>query len=579
MAEGDEAHPAGARGDGAAQPAQAGRDDPAAPGGGRPVAERPGGARADRAHASAGGGLRRRACGGHCRWRRPSSPSVPALDERSGDEGTARAELLLLSEPAAGRCAGPGEPALVPGRTPKTLPASPSPAGRRRAVVTDIRAPAVGRRAPRGPGPAPSSHRHSPPRHSEPRASARRSARACRVALIGGRPEPARLRQAPEGLSAGAEPARVRQGPEGCLPERSQLASVSGHPRSEPASNAPATVIESQRMPSIAETTVEMIEWVFPEHAGGPGQIHGGRMMEWITKAGTLAASRVARGTVVLGAMDDIDFLHPVKVGQIAILRARVEDVGTSSLEVGVRVFAEDVLTGERRVTLNSHLVFVKVDESVRPRPVEAKIRARDGAESALVEGARARREQRLARFARRASRLSESAEPDLDASDVDVGWRFESVRSVLREDALFGNTMFVGKMLMALDEAGGILSMRYCKGLVMTACVDAMDFYSPIFTHEVVTFKAGLNHVGTSSLEVGVKVLAEVPWSGEVRHACTAFLSFVHLGPDLRPRPCPPYTPTTAGARRRWEAALGRRAERLERVKELKAMLLNERG
>src|SRR6266446_6396550 len=124
MAEGDEAHPAGARGDGAAQPAQAGRDDPAAPGGGRPIAERPGGARADRAHASAGGGLLRRACGGHCRRRRPSSPSIPALDERSGDEGTARAELLLLSEPAAGRRAGPGEPALVPGRTPKTLPAS-----------------------------------------------------------------------------------------------------------------------------------------------------------------------------------------------------------------------------------------------------------------------------------------------------------------------------------------------------------------------------------------------------------------------------------------------------------------------
>ena len=244
-----------------------------------------------------------------------------------------------------------------------------------------------------------------------------------------------------------------------------------------------------------------------------------------------------------------------------------------------MRVFAEDVLTGERRVTLNSHLVFVRVDESVHPRPVEAKIRPRDGAESALLEGAQARRTQRLARFAKRASRLSESAETDLEASDVDVGWRFESVRSVLPEDALFGNTMFVGKMLMALDEAGGILSMRYCKGLVMTACVDAMDFYSPIFTHEVVTFKAALNHVGASSLEVGVKVLAEVPWAGQVRHACTAFVTYVHLGPDLRPRPCPPYTPATTGARRRWEAALGRRAQRLGRVKALKTMLLNERG
>src|SRR6266545_3987593 len=573
MAEGNEAHLAGARGDGAAQPAQAGRDDPAAPGGGRPVAERPGGARADRAHASAGGDLRHRACGGDCRRGRSSSPSVPALDERSGDEGTARAELLLLSEPAAGRRAGPGEPALVSGRTPKTLPASPSPAGRRRAVVTDICAPAVGRGAPGGPGPAPSSQRHSPPRHGESRASARRNARACRVALIGGTPEPA---TAVRRNGAGSH---LSQAPQGRSPVRSHsnLSQATLGP-SRP-QNAPATMLKSQRMPSIAETTVEMIEWVFPEHAGGPGQIHGGRMMEWITKAGTLAASRVARGTVVLGAMDDIDFLHPVKVGQIAILRARVEEVGTSSLEVGVRVFAEDVLTGRRRVTLNSHLVFVKVGEDVRPRPVDAKIQPRDAAESALVEAARARRAQRLVRFAQRAARLSESVEADLDASDVDMGLRFESTRSVLPEDALFGNTMFVGKMLMALDEAGGILSMRYCKGLVMTACVDAMDFYSPIFTHEVVTFKAGLNHVGTSSLEVGVKVLAEVPWSGEVRHACTAFLSFVHLGPDLRPRPCPPYTPTTAGARRRWEAALGRRAERLDRVKELKAMLLNERG
>jgi len=64
-----------------------------------------------------------------------------------------------------------------------------------------------------------------------------------------------------------------------------------------------------------------------------------------------------------------------------------------------------------------------------------------------------------------------------------------------------------------------------------------------------------------------------------EGRHACTAFVTYVHLGADLRPRPCSPYTPTTAGARRRWEAALGRRAQRLERVKGLKAMLLNERG
>lgn len=328
-------------------------------------------------------------------------------------------------------------------------------------------------------------------------------------------------------------------------------------------------------MPSVADTVVEMVNWVFPEHAGAPGQIHGGRMMEWITQAGTLAAARVARGHVVLGAMDDIDFLHPVTVGQIAILRAQVEYIGTSSLEVAVRVWAENVQTGERAVTLNSHLVFVTVGDDVRPRPVGDAIEPRDAHERELVEAARHRRAERLARFAQKASRGRDTTTAD----EADVRWRFESARSVLPEDALFGTTMFVGKMLMAVDEAGGILSMRYCKGLVMTACLDAMDFYSPIFTHEVVTFKAGLNHVGSSSLEVGVKVLAEVPWSGEARHACTAFLTFVHLGPDLRPRPCPPFTPRTPGERRRWEAALVRRGGRLERVKRLKAALHEERG
>jgi acyl-CoA hydrolase len=333
-------------------------------------------------------------------------------------------------------------------------------------------------------------------------------------------------------------------------------------------------------MPSIAETTVEMVQLVFPEHAGAPGQIHGGRMMQWITQAGTMAAARAARGTVVLGAMDDIDFLQPVKVGEIAILRAQVEYIGKSSLEVGVRVWAENVATRRRAVTLNSHLVFVSVDEAVKPRPVRDKIEPAGANEAALHEEARVRREARLRRLEHKRARAAELA--GAAGRDDDVRWRFESVRSVLPEDALFGNLMFPGKMLMDIDEAGGILSMRYCKGLVMTACLDAMDFYAPIFTHEVVIFKAGLNHVGSSSLEVGVKVLAETPWSGEIRHACTAFLTYVHLasGPDgLRPAPCRPFVPETDAERRRWEEAAVRRERRLARVKRLKATLSNERG
>ena len=310
-----------------------------------------------------------------------------------------------------------------------------------------------------------------------------------------------------------------------------------------------------------------MVNWVFPEHAGAPGQIHGGRMMQWIATCGTIAASRVARGDVVLGAMDDIDFLHPVKVGQVAVLRAQVEYVGRCSLEVGVRVHAEDPATGERALTLSSHLVFVKVDARVKPAPVPQQIVPRGADEEALFAAARWRRTERRDRLARRAERVREVG----DDGAEDLRWRFESCRSILPEDTQFGSTMFAGKLLMDIDEAGGILSMRYNRGVVMTACLDALDFYSPISSNEVVTFKAGLNHVGRSSLEVGVKVLTEVPWTGELRHACTAYLTFVHLGPDLCPRPCLPLVPETPVERRRWQEAVERRARRLERVKRLK--------
>ena len=197
------------------------------------------------------------------------------------------------------------------------------------------------------------------------------------------------------------------------------------------------------------------------------------------------------------------------------MLRAQVEYVGRCSLEVGVRVYAEKPATGERALTLSSHLVFVKVDEHGKPLPVPQAVMPRGAEEEALHAAAGERRARRLERFERRAERMREV---DDDATPEQLRWTFESCRSVLPEDLLFGNTMFAGKLLLDIDEAGGILSMRYCRGLVMTACLDALDFYAPIHANEVVTFKAGLNHVGTTSLEIGVKVLSEVPWTGEIQ-------------------------------------------------------------
>jgi acyl-CoA hydrolase len=319
-------------------------------------------------------------------------------------------------------------------------------------------------------------------------------------------------------------------------------------------------------VPTIGETVAEMVQYVFPQHAGAPEQIYGGWMMSWITTAGTLAASRVARGPVVLGAMDDLDFIHPVRVGDIAILRARVEWIGRTSLEVGVRVYSEKPATGERHLTLASHLAFVAVDEKGAPRSVGAQIVAADPREAAIAESARTRRE---VRSARRAS--GEGSAPREPEGDGAARWRFESDRFVFPEDALYGSLMFAGKLLFALDEAAAVLAVRYARAPVATASLDALDFRAPIRVGDIVTLKGTLRRAGVRSMEIGVQVRAEEPFTGVVRHPCTAYLTFVKLraaGGALAP---------FVGTGGDEPAAERRQAARLERIRRLRESLVSE--
>ena len=323
-------------------------------------------------------------------------------------------------------------------------------------------------------------------------------------------------------------------------------------------------------MPTVRETIAEMVHYVFPQYAGAPGQIYGGRMMDWIVTAGTLAASRVARGPVALGAMDEIDFLHPVRVGDIAILRARVEYVGRTSLEVGVRVSSENAATGERQVTLSSHLAFVAIDPAAHPRPVGARIVPADPGEAGVVEAAQARREARRARLATRAERAQ-------DVADETEGfrWRFEQRRFVFPEDALEGTLMFAGRLLLTVDEAAGILAVRYARAPVATASIDALEFYAPIRVGEILAYRGALTRVGTRSMEVGIQVLAEAPFTDEGRHTCTAYLTFVKLrGADDGLSPLAAATEAEQGQR---EAAEKRQAVRVTRMRALRESLARE--
>ena len=121
-------------------------------------------------------------------------------------------------------------------------------------------------------------------------------------------------------------------------------------------------------MHGIKETNSNMIQFVFPEHTNNLGTLVGGRLMDWIMLIGSITSSRYAKGLTLLGATDSIDFLNPVRVGEIVILDSWVEYVGNTSLEVIVRVYAENVETGEKKFITLSNLAFVAIDKDAKPK-------------------------------------------------------------------------------------------------------------------------------------------------------------------------------------------------------------------
>ncbi|HSE40273.1 MAG TPA: acyl-CoA thioesterase [Acidobacteriota bacterium] len=147
---------------------------------------------------------------------------------------------------------------------------------------------------------------------------------------------------------------------------------------------------------TVKNSSVEMIEIVFPNDANPLGNIFGGRVMQLMDIVGSISAMRHARNAVVTASMDTLNFKNPVYVGEILILHASVNFVATTSMEVGVKVVAENPLTGERRHTSSAYLTYVAIDPSGKPTPVPPIVPESDE-EKRRYQEAQKRREFRLA--------------------------------------------------------------------------------------------------------------------------------------------------------------------------------------
>ena len=145
-----------------------------------------------------------------------------------------------------------------------------------------------------------------------------------------------------------------------------------------------------------SESETEMVQVVLPNDANPLGYILGGTVMHLIDMAGAIACHRHTRSLLVTAAVDGLQFLHPIKVGDLMLLKARVTAVWNTSLEVEVEVFSEETLTGRRQLTSRAYLTFVAVDRDSRRVPIPGLLLETEE-EKRLAAQADGRRAERLA--------------------------------------------------------------------------------------------------------------------------------------------------------------------------------------
>ena len=148
---------------------------------------------------------------------------------------------------------------------------------------------------------------------------------------------------------------------------------------------------------TVADSHSVLVQWMGPSDANAVGYVHGGTVMKLCDEAAAAAAIRHCRLRVVTAAVDRMTFLQPVHVGDLLMLRASVNAVWHTSMEVGVRVEAEDPATGALRHTNSAYITMVALDDDGRPAAVPALVQS-------TAEELRRERDAQL----RRANRLAE---------------------------------------------------------------------------------------------------------------------------------------------------------------------------
>jgi len=324
---------------------------------------------------------------------------------------------------------------------------------------------------------------------------------------------------------------------------------------------------------------------MLPDDANPNGNVHGGTILRMIDDAGYIASARhcsklptAIPSACAVARIDRVDFARPMKIGQLAHVEAVPTFVsGGSSLEVFVRVTAEDLRTGAVQQTNEARLWYVRVLDtdhafkwgagktySVPPKldvvHQVPPLRLSEAEASAGRVRYELQRQNRL-------EGLEAAGQPRTMQAPV-------LAHVVMPSDCYLSGTVFGGTIMKLMDSAGGSAAAAHCRTNVVTASIDAMNFEAPVFLGNLARFYAHPTFTSARSLEVVVHVEAEDLMTGRSWLAVSAHLTFVSLGPDGKSLPIRQLDPLSHQARADFNAGKQRYERRkalVERLHELR--------
>ena len=269
------------------------------------------------------------------------------------------------------------------------------------------------------------------------------------------------------------------------------------------------------------DTSIEISRVMLPDDTNPSGNVHGGTILKLIEQAGHVVANRHCNGkrkegdppiTTVLVRLERMDFLQPMLVGEVAQLQAAVTYTSPHSMEVTVDVWAENVITCERRRTNTAFLWYVGLESKAkwtgRLRELVASIPPLTGLSGAQLEAGRKRYEaqkQTRTEVNGGVSNHTPSYPVHSPESHTVMASQTTLANLVLPSDCAVTGHMMGGALMKMMDNAAGICSARHCSAHTVTAGIDVINFHEPVMNGEVVFVTARMVFTSARSMEIEV--------------------------------------------------------------------------